>query len=241
MASSVPRNRNPCKLLRNIDKKGDIVKECIVTFVRHGIAEGNLKKQHLGVTNSPLAQIGRERLEKLAQAGGYPAVERVYTSPLSRCIDTAGIVYPEHKPIIVDDFIERNFGEYEAKSLEDMKHDPAYMAWVESGFKGAPEGGESLADFGQRSVDTFRREVNALMEEGVTSAAFCIHGGVIMAIMASLILPERDMYDYLPGNGLGYTVRITPELWGDGYRAECLREVPNGNAKAKYRCEAESE
>ena len=212
------------------------MKEYIITFVRHGIAEGNLKKQHLGVTNSPLAQIGRERLEKLAQEGGYPEVERVYTSPLDRCKDTAKIVYPQHEAIAVEDFIERNFGEYEAKSLEDMKDNPAYMEWVNSGFQGAPKGGESLAGFGQRSVDTFRRTVEEMMRDGVQKAAFCIHGGVIMAIMASLLRPERDMYDYLAANGMGFTVRITPELWADGYRAECLREVPNGNSKAKYRC-----
>lgn len=218
------------------------MKECIVTFVRHGIALGNLQKQHLGVTDSPLAPVGIERLEKLAATGGYPPVERVYTSPLSRCRDTAKIAYPQHEAIIVDDFIERNFGDYEAKSFEDMKDDPAYLAWVESGFKGAPgKEGESLADFGRRSVETFRREVEKMVEEGVTAAAFCIHGGVIMAIMASLILPDRDMYDYLPANGMGYTVRITPESWANGYRAECLREVPTGNAKAKYRCEVKSE
>lgn len=215
------------------------MKECIVTFVRHGIAIGNLQKQHLGVTNDPLAEKGVERLTKLAQEGGYPEVERVYASPLTRCLQTAGIVYPQHQPIVVEGFIERDFGDYEAKSYEDMKHDPDYLEWVNNGFQAAPPGnGEALADFGKRSVDTFRAVVDQLLAQDVPSAAFCIHGGVIMAIMASLIRPERDMYDYLPGNGLGYTVRITPELWADGYRAECLREVPNGNAKAKYRCEA---
>jgi alpha-ribazole phosphatase len=216
------------------------MKECIVTFVRHGIAIGNLEKQHLGVTNDPLAQKGIDRLTQLAQEGGYPPVERVYASPLTRCLQTAGIVYPEHKPIVVDGFIERDFGAYEAKNFEGMKHDPAYMEWVNNGFKAAPpEGGEALADFAQRSVTTFRTVVDQLFEEGVHDAAFCIHGGVIMAIMASLILPERDMYDYLPGNGMGYTVRITEELWKD-YKAECLAEVPNGNAKAKYRCEVKN-
>ena len=210
--------------------------EMIITFVRHGIAEGNLKKQHLGITNSPLAQIGRERLEKLAQAGGYPEVERVYTSPLDRCKDTAKIVYPQHEAIVVENFIERNFGEYEAKSIEDMKDDPVYLQWVNSGFQGAPKGGESLAEFGQRSVDTFRHAVEEMLRDGVQRAAFCIHGGVIMAIMASLLRPERNMYDYLAANGMGFTVRITPELWADGYRAECLREVPTGDSKAKYRC-----
>ena len=46
------------------------------------------------------------------------------TSPLSRCVDSLKLIYPNAEPIVIEGFKECNFGKWEGKSAKDLEHDP---------------------------------------------------------------------------------------------------------------------
>ena len=64
-------------------------------LIRHGLTEGNLKGLYIGSgTDSPLCETGIERLEYLKDAFAYPYPKKLYVSPMTRCRQTAEIIYP---------------------------------------------------------------------------------------------------------------------------------------------------
>ncbi len=63
-----------------------------VYLIRHGKTAGNLKQAYIGSTDQPLCPQGRAELEALA--GRLPIPDELWRSPLCRCGQTAGILYP---------------------------------------------------------------------------------------------------------------------------------------------------
>ena len=59
-------------------------------LIRHGQTPGNKLQRYIGTTDEPLSTEGKEFLEKLT----YPMPEALYVSPLCRCVETAGILFP---------------------------------------------------------------------------------------------------------------------------------------------------
>ena len=131
------------------------MKSYTIHLIRHGITEGNLLGQYIGITDSPLSQQGIEQLLQKKEAGGYPQAQAYYTSPLSRCVDTLKLLYPDVHPTVVEDFRECNFGDWEGKSAKDLEKEPAFSKWVEQGGDMIPPGGESGGQFMHRTCLAF--------------------------------------------------------------------------------------
>ena len=63
-----------------------------IVLLRHSITAGNLEGRYIGSrTDEPLCPDGIALLENFV----YPFVERIYVSPMKRCIQTAGLIWPE--------------------------------------------------------------------------------------------------------------------------------------------------
>lgn len=132
-----------------------------VIFVRHGQTDANAAGLLLGRTDPDLNATG------VAQAGAIAArvaafgPERVLTSPLARCAQTAaaiaeacGIATVGTEPRLV----EVDYGEYDGLPFADLPRDLVVRWRTEADF--APPGGESLAEVGVR-VAGFATEVLA--------------------------------------------------------------------------------
>lgn len=96
------------------------MKSYTIHLIRHGISQGNLLGQYIGVTDSPLSEEGKEQLKQLAEQNSYPYAQAYYTSPLSRCVDSLKLIYPNAEPIVIEGFKECNFGKWEGKSAKDL-------------------------------------------------------------------------------------------------------------------------
>ena len=92
------------------------MKNYYIYLIRHGITQGNLDGKYIGQTNLSLCPEGKRRIEQFCADGVYPDVEKVYSSPLARCLETAEIIYPDNKLMIVDELSEMNFGDFEGKT-----------------------------------------------------------------------------------------------------------------------------
>ena len=55
-----------------------------IHLIRHGLTEGNLKQQYIGVTDLPLAGVGVTELKRLREETEYPRVDKVYSFAVFR-------------------------------------------------------------------------------------------------------------------------------------------------------------
>jgi len=172
-------------------------------FLRHGATRGNLEGRYVGATDEPLMPASREALGLLR----LPPVARVYASPMRRCVETAGIVWPGAPVEAVEGLRECDFGAFEYANFEELKDDPHYRRWLESRGQFPFPGGESRAEFSARVVRAF--DCVALGARALGGdAAVVAHGGTIMAILEARALPPRDFYCYQVQNGRGYAARF---------------------------------
>jgi len=90
-------------------------------LVRHGTTAW--VDDHLlhGITDIPLNQRGREQAQSAAQALAERGADRLYSSSLSRCAETAQIIGKSTNltPILMDTLVEIDFGWLEGKKIRD--------------------------------------------------------------------------------------------------------------------------
>lgn len=194
-------------------------------FIRHGLTEANADRRYIGVTDLKLSQEGIERLEFLKAEGIYPAVDLVFSSPLSRAVESAEIIYPHHTPIIVDELREYDFGDFENKSADELDGTKEYTEWI-AGQLPSPPNGENSAEFTPRICLGLNKIVRHMMEKGVWDAAVICHGGVMMSLFAATALPRKRLVEWTCDTGLGYTARITPSLYAKSGIIEIVNTIP---------------
>ncbi len=181
-------------------------------LIRHGITEGNLNGQYIGRTELPLAPSGVSALKNLTEKLEYPAVQKIYSSPMLRCRQTAKIIYPEKEILVVPDLIEYDFGEFEGKTANELENRPEYMEWA-SGKRTSPPGGEDNTEFTKRICVAINTIVRNMMDNDISEAAVFMHGGTIMTFLAATGIPRQSTVQWATDAGRGYTVMVTPSLY----------------------------
>ena len=202
------------------------MKSYYIQLIRNGLTSGNLTGKYIGHVDEPLCDEGIKQINQMKTDYIYPKVQAVFSSPLSRCTQTAKLIYPECEPMIMEGLIEYNFGEFEGKTAEELEKHPVFPDWL-AGKKGVtPPFGESNDEFASRIANTFIKIVDGLIETGITHTAIVTHGGVIMALLSFFGLPEAQMHEWMTPGGCGYTVRITPSLWSQCRKIEVIKQIP---------------
>ena len=197
-----------------------------IVFIRHLKTPGNERRQYIGRTDEDLSEQAVEefKLRQEKSIGAlYPTIQRIIASPLKRCIQTAELIYPGHEISTEPMIRECDFGKYEQKTYEDLKDEPEYIRWMESGGMTAFPGGEEQTSFRRRCVDGVKKWVSSLLDEEADSAAFIVHGGTIMAALSELSEGAHEFYYWQVENGGGYVAEVTAEDWENGRKV--LREV----------------
>lgn len=204
------------------------MKSYTIHLIRHGITAGNEEGRYIGSTDLPLSEAGGRRLKSLAAKYPYPQAEAYFVSPLKRCVQTMEILYPQAKPILIDDFRECGFGAWEGKTAKEIAaDDPAFARWISGqGKEVTPPGGENGGVFLQRTCAAFEKIVKGLMTSGITSAVIVAHGGTLMSILSAYGLPRARFYDWMTESGCGYSMRITPGLWMRSMVGEVFAKIP---------------
>ncbi len=187
-----------------------------IVMIRHFQTSGNLEKKYIGRTDEDL--VVTSRLIDLIKRGQKSCknVEQVAASPLKRCIQTAGLLFPDQQPVLCNHLRECDFGIFEGKTYEQLKHLDVYREWLDSGgMKCIPEG-ESRVVFQSRCLKGFLEIVELWMKQGVKKAAMVVHGGTIMAVLSQLDVKEREFYTWQAENGSGYRIFLNEQEWKQG-------------------------
>lgn len=183
-------------------------------LIRHGMTEGNRHGRYIGVTDETLCQQGRDSLALMA----YPMPQAVYVSPLIRCAQTAGILFPGKSLQIVDELSECHFGKFENKNYQELSGDTDYQAWIDSNGTAPFPGGESREEFQSRTLKGFQKAVSDCIRRNLEDAALVVHGGTIMNIMEEYCTVHRSFYEWHVKNGGGYLVELDKRDWINGRR-----------------------
>ena len=202
------------------------MKSFTIYLFRHGLTKGNLNAQYIGHTDLPITTDSISALKSIKAKHHYPEVEAVFISPLKRCAQSAEIMFPKNKALVIEDFIEYNFGEFEGCTAEDLKNNEDFTAWLHGDMYARPPFGESNAEFFARVCSAFEKVVDGLVKTGTQTAAIVGHAGVLMAILACYGLPEAPMAHWQMEAGYGFKLRITPSLWMRSNKLEVIDTSP---------------
>lgn len=197
-----------------------------IVFIRHLKTPGNERRQYIGRTDEDLSEQAVEEFrqrQKKSIGGLYPPVQHIIASPLKRCIQTAELIYPGQEISTEPMLRECDFGEYEQKTYEDLKDEPEYIRWMESGGMTAFPGGEEQISFRRRCVGGVKKWIGRLLSEETDSAAFIVHGGTIMAVLSELSEDAYEFYHWQVENGGGYVTEVSRGDWETGRKV--LRKV----------------
>lgn len=181
-------------------------------LIRHGETLSNQKRCYLGKTDEALSAEGADALRRLQREREYPALACLFVSPMRRCLETARILYPFYKTIVIPEWEEMDFGAFEGKNYRQLREDARYQAWIDSGGRLPFPGGESREAFIDRCLRGLDRLAGHLAASDVLGekgneampnrVGAIVHGGTIMALLSAYL--GGDYYDYQVKNGDGY-------------------------------------
>lgn len=194
--------------------KNQIKNQIELYLIRHGSTVSNEEHRYLGQTDEPLSAEGIRQLKERALDWKLPIPELVFASPMQRCLQSAALLFPSVTVMEVPEWKEMDFGRFEGKNYEQLKNNPDYQAWIDSGGTIAFPGGENRQEFVCRTICGMENVLELLSERlqqrwcpecgslGTVRVAALVHGGTIMALLSHYA--GGDFYDYQVANGRGY-------------------------------------
>ncbi len=184
-------------------------------LIRHGnTVDEETEKVYKGRTDIPLSRTGVSRMEKAAAFLTAFTIDRVFTSTLSRSVESGRIVaHPQRLEIEVDPaFDEVSFGVWEGLTFDEIRqrYPREHALWIEDPGAYPPPEGESFETARKRSME----RLTGIIEEcrGQT-VALVAHAG-IMRIMIFSLLNMKLSHLFRIGQDYG-AINIV-DFWEDG-------------------------
>lgn len=197
-----------------------------LSILRHGRTAANEDGIYIGKTDLPLSEGGKEELRELYETHEYPRVQRVYSSPLERAVQSAEILFPDREIIEVDDLREMDFGVFEGVKAEELLELDTYKKWLKGGLDNPPPNGESLRDMMVRCYTALNAIILDMMENDITHAGVMTHSGILMNMMSCFGLPKMKPMQFACPRGHGYEVMVTAQMWQQGGCFEIAGKIP---------------
>ncbi len=172
-------------------------------LVRHGATELTAEDRFSGSVGVDLSDEGRRQAARLGERLRAEAPAAIYSSPLSRALDTARLVAGECAlPVETRDGLrEISHGHWEGMTRHDVeaRYGDEYAAWEQDPFTFAPAGGESGVAVLARALPVVRDIVTRHAGERVVVVS---HKATIRLVLSSLLGFDargyRDRLDQSP-------------------------------------------
>ncbi|PRY59387.1 alpha-ribazole phosphatase [Vreelandella songnenensis] len=199
-------------------------------MVRHGITAWNIERRYQGQRDIPLLfPDAEEGLLALREALAGERFDAVYTSDLQRCQQTlewAQAAAPGMPLRLEPRLRELNFGEYEGKVYDELKHLPHYRAWIDSVGELQIPGGESAAELRSRLDAWLFDMATDVQRHGYRKVLAVTHGGVIRELRRRF-----ETIDFWEGvvnqaQGRRWQLEYHGESGKGGWLCRCSSAVP---------------
>ncbi|MEG2597630.1 MAG: histidine phosphatase family protein, partial [Oscillospiraceae bacterium] len=129
--------------------------------------------------------------------------------PMKRCLETAAILYPHRKPLILSAFRECDFGDFEGKNYAELNGQSDYQRFIDH-IGGIPHG-ETPTNFQKRCCEGFLDMGKNLREKDAKTVSVVCHGGIIMAVFDRFEVGKKGFYGYQVKNGCGFRTAFDPD------------------------------
>jgi probable phosphoglycerate mutase len=172
-------------------------------LVRHGATDATEEGRFSGSSGAELSEEGRWQVARLGERLAQQDITRIYTSPLSRALDTASIIasHCRLEPVTRDGLREIGHGHWEGLQREEVERrfPEEYAAWEADPFTFAPKGGESGVTVLARALPVIREVVTAHPDEQLLIVS---HKATLRLVLSSLLGFDargyRDRLDQSP-------------------------------------------
>ena len=159
-----------------------------IILVRHGETAWNAGETFRGKKDIPLNETGVKQAQLLGEYLRDEKIDVIYSSPLSRAVETAEAVAAHHDLAvdIVGNLVDMDFGEWEGLMVAEVKdrYEEVYRDWLDTPEQVKIPGGESLADVEQRVVP-FLEDAVARLGEG--TIVLVSHRVVLKVLICNLL------------------------------------------------------
>ena len=182
-------------------------------FIRHATSLGNKEKILQGQMDYDLSEEGIKEAMKLKIF--LPKYDIIYSSPLSRCIQTMEISTGQGSKsdhVIIDEHLmEFDFGDLQGKRKDqlDLKDIRKYRKIANKDLSSNDHNGETLQDFGLRCIRVFSKIIEQSLENKFDKILIFTHHGVIRAILEEYLNLAIDKI----GNASIYGIRGDGSNW----------------------------
>ncbi len=197
-----------------------------IKVIRHGKTKAFDNSSYIGITNYPLSDEGIAELDEKMDIYNYGKIQKVYSSPLSRCVETAEMLFPNNQLHVVTEMGEMSFGDFEEKTPDMLKDLPEYKLWLQGGMDNAPPNGETLRQVLERVLEGLSFIIEDAMKNSLTNVAIVTHGGIIMNMLSCFGLPKMESSEFLCDFGEGFEIMVTAEMWQRSDAFEILGMYP---------------
>ena len=194
-----------------------------IWLVRHGATEWNLNKRAQGQADIALTDKGRAQAKEVAAALSPFELDAVFSSDLSRAVDTARVIAQEQALEVVTDpsFREIDQGEWTGLPVEEIK-DRWPDLWGEARHYSARPGGESPGQVRARALDGLRGVVERYPGGSV---AIVSHGGTMRWLVAEAFGYDDRRSARLRGISNGGAVLLEGAIVDDRLRLEFVERL----------------
>jgi len=131
----------------------------ILIFVRHGESEGNKSNRFNGSLNLPLTDKGKEQARKTAEYLKKYKIDRIYSSDLSRALETGKIIAKSQNIDVIESKELREIygGDFEGEIYDDLriKFPVEFKTWLNDLGNCTCPNGESIRDL----LERFNRKI----------------------------------------------------------------------------------
>jgi len=173
-----------------------------IVIIRHGESVDDIINCYGGAADYPLSNAGKETAKAVAQSLKNTQIERIYSSPFKRAMQTAEVIddIKQCGVTIVSDLKERNsYGVLSGCNKSDCKEIYSYLL---NELKGKPGdyysdelvlGAEPKLDFDQRVQNVLKNvAIDALMK-GYQFIAVVTHGNFTRSIYQNILKFEKKI------------------------------------------------
>lgn len=157
-----------------------------ILLIRHGETDWNRNGRFQGRTEVGLNQRGREQARALALALKDEPIEAIYSSPLTRSMETARIIKAYHPstPLLEEKgLLEMDLGDFDGMEAQRWaaQYPDFRKAWQKAPSSVTMPGGESLHEVQARAIDALERITQ--LYPPATTLLICSHNFVNRSIL----------------------------------------------------------
>jgi probable phosphomutase (TIGR03848 family) len=166
----------------------------IFLLVRHGENDWVKKNKLAGwLPGIHLNEVGQLQAQKVGSRLASQPVKAIYSSPVTRCFETAEFIAPHFDlPIIVsDEFGETRYGKWEGKKIKKLARKPSWQVVQFFPSRMRFPKGEALREVQYRAVQALEKLADQHKSETVVVVS---HADLIKLVLAHYIGVHIDLF-----------------------------------------------